>query len=365
MKLAFFVSTPGRFTAATPEQAPLGGTESCAAWLTRHLAGRGHDVTLIAALPPATPPRIHGVRHVAMADATFGFFRAEDFDAVIALTMPADAQTLKQAAPRAFHVAWLHLGPWEPALEKLTPMTPFIDCAVFVSQWQREVTRFAGPAHVIGNGIAPPFEAMFGSAAELLAAKQNRAVYCSAPERGLEILADAFAAARVETGLEVYSGRKLYQASDAGLEPLYARLAALPRVARHQPVSQAALAAALRGAAFLTYPAIVPETFCIVALEAMAAGLKVVATTSGALPESTFGFADLLPIGEADSRETVLAGFTPLIERNVAEFLTRGTEWAEDRFAQSRLVSQRCNWAARAREWEAFLAPAVAWKRSV
>lgn len=363
MKLAFFVSTSGRFTAATPDEMPLGGTESCAAWVSRHLAARGHEVTLIAALPSATPTHLRGVRHVPMEDATFGFFGAENFDAVIALTMPGDAQTLKQAAPNAFHVAWLHLGPWEPALAKLHPMTPFIDCAVFVSAWQRDVTRFAGPTQVIGNGIAPPFEDMFASAENLLAAKENRAVYASAPERGLEILGDAFAAARVETTLDVYSGRKLYQTSDAGLEPLYAHLAALPRVTRYEPVSQAALAAALRGAAFLTYPAIVPETWCIVAQEAMAAGLKVIATTIGALPESTAGFADLMPMGETDTREAIAADFTSLIERNAANFLARPREWAEERFAQSRMVSQRCNWAARAKEWEDFLEPAVAWKR--
>jgi hypothetical protein len=33
------------------------------------------------------------------------------------------------------------------------------------------------------------------------------------------------------------------------------------------------------------------------------------------------------------------------------------------RFAQGRLVSQRCNWASKAQEWENFLTPAVAWKR--
>ena len=85
MKLAFFISTPVRFTAATPEQAPLGGTESCAAYLSRHLAARGHDVTLLAALPDGTPRQLLGVRHVPMEDGTFGFFGAEDFDAVIAL----------------------------------------------------------------------------------------------------------------------------------------------------------------------------------------------------------------------------------------------------------------------------------------
>jgi glycosyltransferase involved in cell wall biosynthesis len=134
----------------------------------------------------------------------------------------------------------------------------------------------------------------------------------------------------------------------------------LPRTKLHAPVSQTALAAALRDAAFLTYPAIVPETWCIVAQEAMAAGLKVVSTAIGALPESTHGFADLMPI---DPSEDIAARFTPLIERNVADFLARKREWAEERFAQSQTVNRTSNWAARAKEWESFLAPAVAWKR--
>jgi len=360
MKLAFFVSTPIRFNAATPERSPLGGTESCAAYLTRHLAARGHDVTLIAGLPPATPERVLGVRHIPMEDATFGFLGREDFDAVIALSMPGDAQKLKTAAPAAFHVAWTHLGPWEPAVAQLGTMTPFVDCAVFVSEWQRGVTRFGGATQVIGNAIAPPFENMFASAEELLAAKQNRAVYASAPERGLEILAEAFAAARIETVLEVWSGSSLYQRPDA---PLPARLAALPRAQVHAPVGQAALAAALRGAAFLAYPAIVPETWCIVALEAMAAGLKVISTAIGALPESTLGFAELMPVSADEAPEEIARRFTPLLERNVSDFLTRQHEWAEERFAQAQEVSRRCNWAARAKEWEEFLGPAIAWKR--
>ncbi len=360
MKLAFFNSTAVRFNAATPEREPLGGTESCVAYLTRQLAVRGHDVTLIAALPPATPERVLGVRHVPMEDATFGFFGREDFDAVVALSMPGDAQKLKQAAPAAFHVAWTHLAPWEPAVAQLGAMAPFIDCAVFVSEWQRQVTRFGGATQVIGNAIAPPFENIFASAEDLLAAKQNRAIYASAPERGLEILAAAFAAARTHTTLDIYSGGALYQRADAPLS-----FALPPRAKVHSPVGQAALAAAMRSAAFLAYPAIVPETWCIVALEAMAAGLKVISTTVGALPESTLGYADLMPVGGNDTPDVIVRRFTPLLERNEANFLARKREWAEERFAQSREVSRSCNWAARAKEWEAFLAPAVSWKRGV
>ena len=160
--------------------------------------------------------------------------------------------------------------------------------------------------------------------------------------------------------MDVWSGRALYQEADA---PLPAILATLPRTQLHQPVGQAALAAALRGAAFLAYPAIVPETGCIVALEAMAAGLKVVSTTIGALPQTCMGFADLMPLEDGMTRAAMAARFTLLIERNVADFLERRREWAEERFAQSREIVRHCNWAARAQEWEVFLAPAVAWKR--
>ena len=178
---------------------PLGGTESCMAWLTRQLAANGHDVTLMTHLPGGTPERLLGVRHVPserIADA--GLF-AEGFDAVISVSSLELAGPLRAAAPRARHIAWLHALPDQPGMKLLPGAAPFLDQVVFVSEFQRRAVRHSGPSQVIGNGIAPAFEDLFGSAEELAATKRNRAAYTTTPFRGLNVLAQAFGAARLAT----------------------------------------------------------------------------------------------------------------------------------------------------------------------
>lgn len=364
MKLLFVCNNPVRFTAATPQHQPLGGTESAIAWLTRQLAERGHDVTLLTSLPPGTPPLVAGVRHADLAPGAPDIFAGADFDAVIAAGMPGSAEALKAAAPRALQVGWLHLLPQQPDMAAFPRMSAFMDCAVFVSQTQRGQAKFSCPSQVIGNGIAPGFENMFASAAELAAAKQNRAVYTSIPDRGLDVLADAFAAAKIETSLDVYSDMRLYQKEDGELAPLYARINALPRCRHHGALSQGELPSAISSAAFLAYPGTLPESWCNVAVEALAAGLKVVGTAIGALPESTQGFADLLPIPPGTDRTGLAALYAPFLERSVADYLARPDAWAEERFAQSQAINRDCSWAARAGQWEDFLGPAIAWKKS-
>lgn len=360
MKLLFINNQPLRFNVETPAREPLGGTESAIAYLARQLAANGHDVTISAELPPGTPERLGGVRHLSItATGDAGFFAAQDFDAVIAAGAPAMARALRQAAPRALQIAWLHALPDQPGMKPLPQMTPFIDCAVFVSEWQRRAVRFAGASHVIGNGIAPAFENLFGSVEDLAAAKENRAAYTTTPFRGLNVLTKAFGAARLTTELDVWSGMRLYQANDTPFADIYAAARATPRVQLHDPVSQPELAQRLRRAAFLFYPCVYFETYCISALEAIAAGLKLVATDIGALKETTLGFADLMPaIGL--SPDDLARGFAARMEQAEAAFLADRRAFAEERFAQSREVVRRGNWRVRAQEWEAFLAPMIA-----
>ncbi len=358
MKLLFANHQPARFNVETPEHEPLGGTESCIAYLARQLATNGHDVILATNLAAGTPERLGGVRHLPLA----GLGEAGAMDAVIAVGSLGLAQQLKTLAPSALHIAWLHALPDQPGMKLLPGVASFIDAVVFVSEWQRSVVPFAGPAHVIGNGIAPAFENLFDSAQELAAAKQNRAAYTTTPFRGLNVLVKAFARARLATTLDVWSGMSVYQADDAPYAALYAEARATPRLALHPPTSQPALAQLLRPAAFLFYPCIFFETYCISALEAIAAGLKVVSTDLGALPQTTLGFADLIPVVGLPP-EKLVQDVMAQMERLEAAFLADKSAWAEERFAQSREVVQRCNWRARAREWEVFLTRAVAERR--
>jgi glycosyltransferase involved in cell wall biosynthesis len=362
MKLLFHCAGAVRFTVETPERQPLGGSESCVAWLTRHLALRGHDVTLMCEMPPGTPERLAGVRHVPIERESAAFFATEDFEAIISITAPQNAEPLRRVAPRACHIAWLHLFGHQPAMAGLHAAAPFIDCAVAVSDYHRRSLEFRGPIQVIGNAIAPGFENMFASPGELLAAKRNRAVYASIPDRGLDWLIEAWPQVQVETELDIYSGMAIYQRSDMPLAALYAAIATTPRTTRHEPMGQNALAAAMKSAAFLTYPANAPETFCIVTQEAMAAGLRVVATAIGALPETTRGHADLMALdGQPGAQVPEL--FARRIEANVRDFLAQPESWAEERFTQVQDINRTATWAARAKEWEAFLGGVISWKR--
>ena len=364
MRLLFVSFSPIEMDVTMPEREPLGGTESCAAYLARQLAHNGHDVTFAGRLPPGTPERVLGVRHLPLNVLTeAGFVAAADFDAVIGLSAPPAAEQLKRLAPRGIHVSWLHLTPDQTAMAPLAAMTPYIDCAVFVSKTQRAMTNYGGAFAVIGNGIAPAFENMFATAEDLRAAKQDRAAYTSMPYRGLHLLVEVIRKFRGATQFDVYSAMHTYRRPDNDFAGLYRQVKAAARTRYHGAVAQPALAAELKSAAFLAYPCGFIETYCIAALEAIAAGLKVVSTDIGALKETTLGFADLLPLTREMADEEIVTRYTALLEKNVVEFLGDPQAWAAQRFEQSREVNRLCSWRARAAEWEKLLAPAIAARR--
>lgn len=360
MKIIFFNPSTMAFNVETPERQPLGGMASSACYLSRQLAARGHDVTLVSMLPEGTPPVLRGVRHQpiqpVLADAA-GYFRAQNADAAIALNYPDIAPYIRSGNPRTLNIAWLHIFQNQPALAPLPRVERQLDTIVYVSETQRAAFRTPAPGKVILNAISPPFENMFASAEDLLAAKQNRAVYASMPFRGLDVLAEVMANTNAKTELDVFSSMRAYQASDSKFEPLYQAMARNPRI-RHSPgVGQAELAARFRDAAFLVYPSTFIETYCIVAQEALAAGQKVISNDFGALPETTMGYGDLLPVANGTiTRDALVAGTIALLEKNESLFLQSPREWAQERFAQVQAVNRLSTWAVRATEWEAFLA---------
>jgi glycosyltransferase involved in cell wall biosynthesis len=315
-------------------------------------------------LPDGTPATLMGVHHQpikpVLADAA-GYFRAQNADAAIALNYPEIAPYIRSGSPRTLDIAWLHIFENQPALKSLPLVVQQLDAIVYVSQTQRTAFRTLVRGQVILNAISPAFENMFASAEDLLAAKQNRAVYASMPFRGLDVLVDVMARTKAKTELDVFSSMRAYQASDDKFEPLYQSMARNPRIRHSSGVGQAELATRFRGAAFLVYPSTFIETYCIVAQEALAAGQKVISNDFGALPETTMGYADLLPVANGTiSRDALVAGTMALLEKNESLFLQSPQEWAQERFAQVRAVNQLSTWAARAAEWEIFLRSARA-----
>ena len=366
LRIALYNPATMAFHVGTPEVQPLGGVASCLCYLARALTARGHHVSLISALPPGTPARLMGVEHVpvepVMADA-INFFRAKDYDAVMATNYPDIASYVAMGSPKSVNIAWLHVYPNQPAMAPLDATQGWLDVAVCVSAHLRDSFRLRIPTIAIGNAISPAFENMFSSPAELLAAKQNRAAYASMPFRGLDLLVEVMNRIGGQVGLDVFSSMQAYQAPER-FGDLYDRARRNPRIHYHGGVGQKALAADMRACAFLVYPCTHVESYCIVAQEALAAGLKVISNDSGALPETTMGYADLLPVqGLTIPREDHILGIATLLEKNEMNFLRDPQAWAEQRFEQALRVNRESTWARRAREWEAFLGPAVAAKR--
>ncbi|MDR3449883.1 MAG: glycosyltransferase family 4 protein [Alphaproteobacteria bacterium] len=361
LKLCFVNLSALTFTVATPDHAPLGGSESSLCYLARQLARRGHNIALAANLPEGAAAIIENIRHFPLAtikDA--GFFAAEKFDAIIICNAPAAAAPFKAMAPGARIIFWAHVLPDQPSMQVLKDETTraSIDATVFVSAWQRgEVERVFGPllgAHVIGNGIAPAFENMFASADDLVHAKRNRAIYAATPYRGLSVLLRAMEGFDRPTGLDLFSSMRVYQSSDEDYAPLFRQAERIPAVTSHGAVTQTELARHMREAAFLFYPSIYAETFCIMAAEALAAGLKVVATELGALSDTTMGFADLVPVTSSDG-DVLVTSFREAMRRAVDDFAQDPVIWAERRFAQAQQASRIFAWAGRAAEWEIML----------
>jgi len=242
------------------------------------------------------------------------------------------------------------------------------DRIVCVSQWhattlQRRFGLDPRRMMILRNAISPAFANLFPDAAALARAKSSLPVlaYTSTPFRGLDVLAGLFPEIhRLDRQLQlrVYSSMKVYgvhESKDA-FGDLYARCRSTPGIEFVGSLPQPALATALKAAMFLAYPNIFAETSCIAVMEAMAAGLLVVTSDLGALPETTMGLAALVPgpqslsdvprFSRAFADELIVR--LCLLKSNPRDF------WLA-RWDQVRAVNTHYTWAVRAAEWEQWL----------
>lgn len=358
MKILFVNLSAVAFTVATPETTPLGGTESCIAYLSRQMSKNGHDVTLVALHPKDSPDYIMGVRHV-MPNALkqLDFLTSNKFEVIVVCNAASLCPILKAMSPTSLLLLWDHVPPEQPSIKDLgqPAVLNSIDCIVYVSEWQKQETqryfKFQKNSLTIGNGLTPSFENMFSSPLEILQEKENSAAYTTIPYRGLSILLKVMEELQEDTKLDLFSSMQVYQMADDEYRGLYNEAKKNPHIHSYGSVSQSALAHHLKKIAFLTYPCICAETFCIGALEALAAGMKVITTDLGALSSTTMGYADLIPI-TSNNPQDLIRGFQLALKQNIHTFLCSPEEWAEKRFDQIQSVNRTCTWSRRGQTWE-------------
>jgi len=150
--------------------------------------------------------------------------------------------------------------------------------------------------------------------------------------------------------LHIWSSMKLYLEDDRPYEHLYARAQSLRGVIYHGLAPNPELRAALRNMHFLTYPCTFAETACLAAIEAMAAGCRLIVPSLGALPETTAGFARVYPSHPND--EAHVAAFS---EHLAAELAMPWAGNPDQSISQQRHCAEVYNWTLRLSEWRQLI----------
>jgi glycosyltransferase involved in cell wall biosynthesis len=369
VRIAFANQSGLEFRVETAYEAPLGGSESALCYLTESLAQHGHEVFLLNACHEPAVSR--GVQCMYSEPRTV--MMLDPLDAFVIQNSAGWANVVRPLLARKTRlVLWTGLGDYEPAMQALAhPLErSAYDGFAFVSNWQRSnyEKRFSldhERGAILGNAIAPAFTNLFRDHKMLASDKSSPPLlaYTSVPSRGLEVLLDVLPEIRraiPAAKLKVFSSLRIYHVEDAVDEAvfgsIYRRCRETDGVEYIGAVPQPELAEELRSVALLAYPNTVAETFCIAALEAMAAGCSVVTSDQGAMAETTAGFARLIPIrdsADADYRRDFLAAVIQFLEQftgpDTAEF-----ESLLQR--QVRYVNESCTWPVRAKQWVHWLA---------
>jgi len=382
VRIAFLDRMPWDYRVDTPERRPLGGSQSALCYLARALAKAGHEVRTVTMT--REPARIDGVDCLSARQGGYALFGGADAVIVLNDPDPTVAEALRQVVgPEKLVMLWTQHDVDQPAVAAFAePETRRRwDRIVFVSEWQaRAWRRRFGPEPegiVIGNAMAPVFETLFDDGpvddgpvddgpvddGPALAPRAPTLIYTSTPFRGLDVLLDAFPLIRAsvpEARLVVHSSLAVYQVAEAedAYRDLYRRAQAMPGVDYRGAVSQPALAQALGEALCFAYPSTFPETFCISAIEAMAAGCLAVLGDLGALAETSQGLAELVPLAEDP------AEYARRFAERVIPFLAHPQALAPRLAHQRRHLLETATWDRRAQTWgrwiEATLAGAPA-----
>jgi glycosyltransferase involved in cell wall biosynthesis len=223
---------------------------------------------------------------------------------------------------------------------------------VFVSDWQRNryLQRFpllpAPRCTVLRNATAVPAERRVWAPGP-----PWRFAFTSTPFRGLDVLLDAWEILRRDDAeLHVWSSMRLYAGDDTPYRALIDRAKTLRGVIYQGIVPNPELKEILRGIHFLAYPSTFPETSCLAAIDAMAAGCRVIVPTLGALAETTCGYARLYE--QITDKRAHAERFAAVLADEIAN------PWGGDpalSIAQQAHCAAVYDWAPRAAEWRRLI----------
>lgn len=361
------------YNGETPKVASLGGSETAAWALARELAGRGHSVV---AFTNGKPGVFDGVLYENMGPTSEDQPLGASFHLYTDHT-PSDA-VIVQRHPLAFqrpmtskcNLWWTH----DLALRRTQPMVGSmlwnVDKVVTVSEWHRRQLAEAykvplDSVMAIRNGIYPadfvglePPLVGKGTPFPTECAVKKLLTFTHRPERGLENLV-APGGIMEQLGEDFhllvchYDNPIPDQRIAAYHEQLWQRCNEMANVTLLPPQTKRDLYALMKSAWLHVYPAMFEETSCITAMETQAAGLPIICTTRGALPETLAGAgADFVPPadGKVDTDEFV---------RRIRSLAANPDDYERLR---GRCDGNRYAWSEAATQWERLIEDTLAAK---
>lgn len=228
-----------------------------------------------------------------------------------------------------------------------------IDQFVFVSYWQAEKYRqiFGIPGYkttIMQNGCLP-VGARPGGPREVV-----KLCYTSTPFRGLDILLDAWDILNPEDcELHVFSSCQIYgkdfaESEDPKYTDLYNRCLNTKGIVYRGSIPNDELRKELSSFDILAYPNTFEETSCIAVIEALSAGLRVLTSSLGALPETTEGWAHLYPYLMDKNKHAEV--FASLLKKEI-DTVRKGIHLEE----QVKVYAPRWSWDNRINQWTNYL----------
>jgi len=208
-----------------------------------------------------------------------------------------------QADPGKKLVYWNQLSYDQPAVQFLQDPANIeqIDHFVFVSHWQAE--RFRQTYNIPGYKIQVIKNACLGIKERKTTKPKGKIKVCytSTPWRGLDVLLDAWEIVKPENAeLHIFSSTQIYgpdfaESEESLYTELYQKAQSLPNVVYRGSIHNEQLRKELPEFHILAYSNTFEETSCIAVIEALSAGLRVITSNLGALPETTEGWARMYP----------------------------------------------------------------------